>query len=386
MHIVVLPSWYPSDSHDAAGSFFREQAIALKESGMNISVLAVCLHGLRNYKAIFKQGIAESVDSQLPTHRLHLMRWLPRSDKFDAVIVTAGLHFLFKRYIKKYGLPDVIHAQCALFGGVVAQQLSAKYGIPYIVTEHCSIYARGLVSTSDKARANTVFEHAHKLIAVSKPFAEDLKKAFDAPHQTWGIIPNMVEQRFLDDFENTQPNTSFSFISIGSLNKNKAIDTLIRAFHRAFKGNEQVTLTIAGDGVERMNLEALSSQLQLTKQIKFIGSISRQRALEEIKSANALVSASLYETFGVVLIEALALGKPVIATRCGGPETIVTDKVGLLADKNSVDSLSIQLTTLYQNYNQYDPEAIHNYCQQNYSKQAYTNLMRQQFNNVIKKA
>lgn len=384
MHIVVLPSWYPSDQHDAAGSFFREQAIALSESDIDVAVLAVCLHGLRNWRAIFSQGVDESIDLGLPTYRLNVMRWLPRSAKFDEIVVRFGLKLLFKRYVKKHGLPDAIHAQCALFGGVVARELSAEFNIPYLVTEHCSIYARDLVTQKDKVLAKKVFEQANKLIAVSEPFANDLKAAFcETAHQVWNIIPNMVEQQFLDNFEEPKKNNKFSFIAIGSLNKNKAIDNLLLAFYEQFRTNKNVTLTIAGDGVERANLELLSRELKLESQVTFLGNINRARALEEISNASVLVSASKYETFGVVLIEALALGKPVIATQCGGPETIVTSKVGLLAKNDNVQSLATQLQQLHLTYDSYNPVEIHEYCKLRFGKKAYINSMTKQFQDVI---
>ena len=85
-----------------------------------------------------------------------------------------------------------------------------------------------------------------------------------------------------------------------------------------------------------MALEALVQEKALTEQVTFLGSLTREQVRQEVSEADAFVLSSEYETFGVVVIEALALGKPVIATRCGGPESIVVPSVGYLVEILSV--------------------------------------------------
>ena len=86
--------------------------------------------------------------------------------------------------------------------------------------------------------------------------------------------------------------------------------------------------------------------------------------------SNAFVLSSEYETFGVVLVEALALGKPVIATKCGGPESIVTPEVGYLISKNSEKEMTDALLKLYQNWNKFNSLQIRQYCLENFSEKA----------------
>src|SRR5699024_9955006 len=102
-------------------------------------------------------------------------------------------------------------------------------------------------------------------------------------------------------------------------------------------------------GEEKANLLKLVRVLKIEEQVVFLGPLTREQVKEEVSSADAFVLSSKYETFGVVLIEALALGKPVIATKCGGPESIVTPEVGYLVENNSEEELSKAMSELIAN-------------------------------------
>ena len=115
---------------------------------------------------------------------------------------------------------------------------------------------------------------------------------------------------------------------------------LIRAFSKAFKDQPKVNLTIVGDGPEYNNLNNLIKTLKMEKQISLYGSANREEVKMLLQKSDAFVFSSQYETFGVVLIEAMACGLPVVATKCGGPESIIdSDKVGLLSEINEMNYL-----------------------------------------------
>lgn len=150
----------------------------------------------------------------------------------------------------------------------------------------------------------------------------------------------------------------------------KKVDLLINAFAKVFKGQKDIRLKIGGDGSEKNNLIEQAEQLGVSKQIDFLGRLTRDQVKHEVLSADAFVLSSEYETFGVVLIEALALGKPIIATKCGGPESIISPEVGYLVEKNSIDDLARAMSDLFENYGQFESEEIREYCIQQFSEDA----------------
>jgi glycosyltransferase involved in cell wall biosynthesis len=130
------------------------------------------------------------------------------------------------------------------------------------------------------------------------------------------------------------------------------------AFAAAFRADSTAQLRLGGGGPLEPNLRRLAEKLGVSGQVNFLGVLSRDQILAEMSDCEAFVLPSHFETFGVVLIEALALGRPVIATRCGGPEFIVHAGNGLLVEPGDVDRLAAALSEMRANTQRYVPEEL----------------------------
>jgi glycosyltransferase involved in cell wall biosynthesis len=129
-------------------------------------------------------------------------------------------------------------------------------------------------------------------------------------------------------------------LNVAFLTPNKGQADLIEAFAIAFKGNKDVRLKIGGDGISMSTLIEKAEELGVSDQVVFMGMLSRDEVLREMQLCDCFVLSSHYETFGVVLVEALACGKPVVATACGGPECIVNEKNGYLVPVKDIHALA----------------------------------------------
>lgn len=367
-HILIIPSWYPEKAGDVGGSFFREQAIALKKRGYTVGVIAPMFRSVRNIKGLFIKpyGCRYQDDAGVNTYRYFSISIPKLSRIARARWVNSGLE-LYKKYVERFGVPDVIHVHSMINAGFVAWTIRDKFDIPYVITEHSTAFARGLVSEEDLRDLKPVIEASSFNIAVSNEFAKLLREKTGIT--TWRYIPNIVNDDFISS-QLTSSGSGFGFVNICLLDKKKKLDVLIKSFARAFAGNKEITLTIGGDGPERASLERLAKQLDVESQVNFLGMLTRERVKEEVSKADAFVLSSEYETFGVVVVEALALGKPVIATRCGGPESIVNDEVGYLVDVNDVEQMSSAMNQLYRNKENFEPAKIKQYCIDNFSEKA----------------
>jgi len=371
MHILIIPSWYPHKPGDISGSFFREQALALQKHGCKVGVIYPQLRSLRGWKSIFsgQYSVTSEIDDGMPTYRSHGTNWFPRMPNANSWLWIKHGITLYNRYIIEHGKPDIIHVHSALYGGGLAEHINKKDNISYVITEHSSGYSRGLISKRGIALTKKSTEFSSKNIAVSQSFCRQMEKLLGTPPNSWHEIPNIVHDNFINHKAGPKnKNGYFNFICVALLSENKCIHNAIQAFGIAFKHNKNITLTIGGDGPERPRLEKLSNDLGLSSKIKFLGLLNRNQVLEEISKADAFVLPSRYETFGVVVIEALALGKPVVATRCGGPESIVDEGDGILVPVDDIESLAGAMSNLYQNAGDYDSGRIKQSCIDRFSE------------------
>jgi glycosyltransferase involved in cell wall biosynthesis len=159
----------------------------------------------------------------------------------------------------------------------------------------------------------------------------------------------------LDDFvELSNGEKTGGFLFVGRLLEVKGVDVLIRSFSELCgSGETNWTLDIVGDGRERENLQSLVDKLELGDKVIFHGSLKPSQVKKMYQNSRALVLPSIttesgeQEGLGVVLLEAMSAGIPVIGTDCGGiPEIIHHEKTGLLVSQNDVSSLCAALKRL----------------------------------------
>lgn len=382
MHILIIPSWYPQFAGDVKGSFFREQAIALTKAGYSVGVIYPQIRSLKNLKTILKKpyGLTVENDEGVSTLRWYTANYFPKLKNYNRNHWVKVSLKLFEIYVEKYGKPDIIHVHSMINAGFAAQVIYKKYDIPYVITEHSSAFARNLISNDVINSLKPVVEQAKTCIAVSQNFSDYLKIKFSS--HDWHYIPNIVNDSFFvpSEIGSFETKNRIRIISICHLNKNKNTELLIRAFAQLVK-NElyNLELVIGGDGEERPNLELLVKTLELDDYVKFLGALTRNEVKNEIQKSSLFVISSYYETFGVVAIEALALGKPVVSTRCGGPESIIDDRVGILVE-NDYMSLAKGILQICKNLDNYNEDMLKEYCLNNFSEKAVISKLAKIYN------
>jgi glycosyltransferase involved in cell wall biosynthesis len=141
------------------------------------------------------------------------------------------------------------------------------------------------------------------------------------------------------------------FAYVGRLVDWKAIDKLLMAFKRATAAAE-MKLVIMGDGVERENLENIARNLDLLSKdcnhsgtVSFLGWMSQAACAAQLQKCDVLVLPSLLECGGAVVLEAMAMGIPVIATAWGGPADYLDPSCGILVEPTSADDFVANLAT-----------------------------------------
>ncbi len=279
---------------------------------------------------------------------------------WNLVLLTASFYRLFREYEARHGRPDVIHVQSAIYSGPAALQIFSRCGVPYVITEHASVFERAAIPPWHLAILRKVFDKTAGLAVVSPSLGEVLERVVGRCASGWKWVPNMVDPVFRP--ADSRAGTPFKFLNVGWLKENKGHEDLLRAFAKAFTDKDEVELVIGGGGTLLDDLKNLSCELGIQKRVHFLGDLSRNEVLSQMQSCDAFVLSSHGETFGVVLIEAMACGKPCVATACGGPNNIIDDESGVLVPAGDIDALAAAMTKMKKDIDSYDDTRIRESC------------------------
>ena len=371
LRLLVIPSWYPTDNNPATGIYFQEQATAYNDNGLTSSVVYPEFRSLKAFHVpALKERhfqITSNVEEGVYTTRLLGWDIFPmtrmRSHAWCAAVIK-----LAHRQIIIRGVPDIILAHGAFWAGIAAAHLSKEYHRPFIIQEHFSHFVRDLISPADRAKACHAFERAALVVPVSRSLADALTANGYVHPDKVRIVPNMVDSSFFTMPPRPRAEHPFHFFALALLEPVKGFDVLLRAFERVLKTSPESRLEIGGDGSERQHLELLAHKLGIDSKVKFSGMLNRSQVREAFWRANAFVHASYCETFGVVLIEAMSTGLPVICTDCGAPSEILTAESGMLVPAGNPAELCNAMLCLIQDRNVFIPEKIREVCIKKFDK------------------
>ena len=220
--------------------------------------------------------------------------------------------------------PDVVYAHFLVPTGLIAA-LGTR--APLVVTAHGRDVRNVGAYPGVRAATRMVARRAASLIAVSDYLRRELETKVPEARGKTEVVPSGVDlERFsLAPAADGAPR----FLCVGSLTPRKNVLRLARAFEHVGEG----TLRFVGDGPLRAELERRPG-------IELAGALPHDRIPDEIASARVVCGPSLIEPFGQALLEAMARGRTVVATRIGGPPEFVAPDAGLLIDPADEDALA----------------------------------------------
>lgn len=379
MHVFVLPSWYPSARQPMAGLFARDQAraLALARPDWRVSVGLWGHHdGALNLRSAADCARALAWRLRTPAG------WRPGPPPLHEVLTprlswtlawagggVRGLLSASRRNLAlaeaRFGPVRLVHAHVGFPAGWIAAQLAAERGLPYVLTEHMSPFPFPALADAQGQplpALRLAFERAAATVAVSGALAARLRACglrCDA------VLPNVVDET---RFALSTPAAAAAgaaatapgpvLFTLGALVPQKGMDVLLRAFAQLPPQPRPATLHIGGDGPERAALQALAEALGVAPRVRFLGALRPEQTPAHFAACDAFVLASRHETFGVVLAEALMSGKPVVATRCGGPEDIVTPANGALVPPEDPAALAAALQRVLADPARHDAAAL----------------------------
>lgn len=256
---------------------------------------------------------------------------------------------------------DLVHAHFVYPDAVVASRLSARFGVPFVFTEHAP-WTGWLDRRGVAPQALPAARAAAAILAVSTSVERTIRAyAGDAPRVE--VVPVGVDvERFRPRPEVERVPGQILFV--GFVNYVKGVDVLLDAMARlAASGGPGRLLLVGGSfyrntRLQEERLREHARTLGLGDRVAFLGRRSPDEVAMLMAASEVVVLPSRAESFGAVLVEALACGTPVVATRCGGPEDIVTDGVGELVPVGDAEALAAALARVLAEPGRLDPARL----------------------------
>lgn len=228
--------------------------------------------------------------------------------------------------------PDVVYAHFLVPAGFFA---AVETRAPLVVTAHGQDVENARNHLSVRAATRVVARRADSVIAVSDWLKQRLEQVVPAARGKTHVIDCGVDIDRFAPRPQAEARAQVSwepegtaFLSVGSLTERKNVLRLARAFERRGEGS----LVFVGDGPLRRALEGRSG-------IRLAGPVAHDRVPDWIAAADVVCQPSVIEPFGLATLEAMAVGRSVVATRVGGPPEFVTPEAGAIVDPEDDDAL-----------------------------------------------
>lgn len=386
MYVLIISSAYPTLTYLENGIFEFDQAKALQSVGCKVIFVAVDLRSIRRWRKwgfehLYKDGV-EIYAVNLPLGRVPrvLLNFFGK----------LGIQKLYKKIKKDHGEPDIIHAHFLGMGEIALALREMTKSSKFVLTEHSSSVIQNTNDMASwiKTSAASIYSKYDKVIAVSQTLADKINFDFNANAV---CIPNMYDDKIFYLKQDKVHSLRFQFVFVGNLIKSKNPVFCIECFYNAFESvnfltpkREKICLSVIGDGPEREECIKTIEKLGIKDTVKLWGRLQRSQIADIMNESKCFVLPSKYETFGVVYIEAMACGLPVIATRCGGPESFVDESNGILIPVDDKSALISAFSYMLNNADNFDSDIIAKTTAIKFSPSAVAQKIMNVYENLLK--
>ncbi len=368
VRILVLAGWYPNSRNTIKGVFVQEQVLAIHEVGIETVVYYP-----------FDEEISAGILNDQVENGIRVYRANTNITKSRHLARITSYYYALrqlKRIVAKHQ-PDLIHVHVGYPAAIMAYLFTRWHKIPYLVTEHMSYLQDYVAKWQHRGLLKLAFEKAAMVLPVSHALVSQIQSFGWNPSMR--SVPNVVNTDLFKLEEHPLHSDKLKILFVGGMEETqvKGLQFLLPAFAEVIKKLPQkIQLQLIGDGSYRTVYQKMAEELEIPEHCTFYGSIEHHSMPAFYKQCDFLVLASLKETFGCVLIEAMASGKPVLATACGGPEDIVNRKVGLLVESGNIIALTQGLLEMIASLSNFQAEEIREYAQKKYSRAAIAQILQ----------
>ena len=339
MNVLFVSSWFPTKNNPNLGIFIKEHAKAIQTTEVQLVVLSFVTE---LSKSIFKISSRDYQDES----DFRIIEILISSRFRDFVYHLIPLqnriaYFILKKYIFPNFRPDIVHSNVVFPAGMVGEFISRKINKPHIISEHWSKIAGILQKPYLSNLTRKTYRNAQKILPVSEFLKNNMLKLLpELEINKFQIIPNVIDSRiFIYKKKDSIPN-ELRFCAIATWATKRVPDKKPELFIEALeaiqlKTNKKIILTMIGDGNRIEELKKLCADKSY--KTEFLGYQTKAEIAITLQHSDFFIHASTMETFGVVVVEAMMTGTPVICSNVAALPELINETNGVLCENTEDD-------------------------------------------------
>jgi len=378
IRVLFISSWFPDKENPTLGNFVEKHVNAV-----SIYCYAMVIHvAFTDFLQKERFEFECKEDNNIPILRIYISRKgteIPLLGRFLKFLFLIKAYLAAYRYmLKRYGKPDLLHANIFYPISWVALLYSFKYKIPFLFTEHWTGYMPddpNKLGFLQLIVSRLAARKAKKITVVST----DLQKAMESNLMKgeYQIIYNVVDHLIFKLNPDKKLHRKTRFIHISSLNdEQKNITGIIKTIYQLSLKRSDFELYIIGDGDARPYIKSTQELGIFNTIVFFEAAKSSEKIAFAMQNADCLLMFSNYESFSVVIAEALACGLPVIATKAGGLANELSEEYGIFISPKDEVSLMLAMNRMIEHHLNYNSKLLSDFA----NRFSYENVGKSFFN------
>jgi len=378
LKVLILSHMFPRESHKVGGIFVMEQVQALRQIGIDARVVSGDPFWVNKFRP---QGAVWYARAW----RYSKLRW--RWTDCNGVPVVffpylaggifrpcvhawtyeIGLRSILEDVRKEFNY-DLVHAHTSYLDGNAGVLAARLNSVPLVITEHTGPFSLLTNHVLKRYVTRRAVQKADSVISVGESLRSDMRNNLRLQDTPITILPNGYNHHIFNARGRVaRRSNDIKALWVGHFVPVKRIDRLVEAFATVAGDIPELTISLIGDGEGLGEAKQDVMNRGLADRVHFLDKMDREGVAAAMSAHDFLIVSSEVETFSLVTIEAFASGLPVLSTRCGGPEGLITDpSLGRLV-ANNVDGLAAGLVDVCRNINNFDPAFIAAHVASKYS-------------------
>ncbi|WP_027419604.1 glycosyltransferase family 4 protein [Crocinitomix catalasitica] len=346
LNILFLTSWYPNLEDEAHGNFIQQHANAVAEY-CNVHVLNVVAREQEASLDVQHNVVSDSLTETIVYCKklngtlykvLPLLRFKSKQHGFKVG---------FEVIQEKYGRIDLTHLNVFYPAGYFALKLKKKFKTPFIYTEHWTIFlpsSKVQPNALEKLLMRKIVEKATFVCPVSEGLANELQ--IYGHGEKFRIVPNVIDTELFYPVESPKVNQPIKLIHISGMNDyQKNISGLLKMVQYLKIAGLDFEISLIGELLNDAQLEMIRSY-DIADKVNNVQNLKPNEVADYLRASDLFVLTSHYETFSIVIAEALACGIPVITTNVDGVAQKLTEEDGFVVDLGDMKGMAAQIVSM----------------------------------------